>query len=359
MKKSFLLIFVIFLIIINSCKLTDWLKKKDEQKQEINKTYNITVPVMTSPAQKGTLIKHIYTNGTAEAEKKVEVVSEINGIIESITVTENQFVMKDEIILNIDKERILLDVEQAELNLEKAKAEYNAWKKIGKNADENLLKIQTGLKEAEIQLQKLNLDLEKSVIKMPFDGVVSNLKISEGEQVTSGKKLFSVYDLENIIIRVQVLESEISRIEKGAKAVIRFPSIAGKIYIGKVESVSPTINNETRTCEIIIKLRNDGNIKDGMFAEIKIAAEYFKDRIIVYKDALLIRDGKKLVFAVEGEKAKWQYVQTGEENERFIEITEGVKQDQDIVIEGNFSLSHDASVEVEKTISFEEINERF
>ena len=96
-----------------------------------------------------------------------------------------------------------------------------------------------------------------------------------------------------------------------------------------------------------------------MFAEIKIAAEQYKDRIMVYKDALLIRDGKKLVFAVEGDKAKWQYVQTGESNEKFIEIIEGVKQDQDIVIDGNFSLSHDASVEVEKTISFEEINEQF
>jgi len=359
MKRLFLIIFVVLLLILNSCKLTEWFNKKEEEKTDINKTFNITVPVTTSPAYKGTLVKHIYTNGIAEAKNKVNVVSEVTGIIESVSCTDNHFVKKDEIILTINKELILLDIEQAELNMEKAKAEYNAWKKIGENSDDDQLKIQTGLKDAEIQLQKLNLDLKKTIIKMPFDGIITNLNISIGEQTSNGKELFSVFDLEEIIIRVKVLESEISRINQEAKTTIQFPSIQGKLFEGKVESISPTINNETRTCEIIIKLINDGKIKDGMFAEIKIAAEQYKDRIIVYKDALLIRDGKKLVFAVEVDKAKWQYVQTGVENEKFIEIIEGVKQDQNIVIDGNFSLSHDASVEVEKTISFEEINEQF
>lgn len=357
MKRLYIL--VLILLFLNSCKLTEWFKKKEVEKTDITKTYSIAVPVTTSPAYKGTLVKHIYTNGTAEAENKANVVSEVTGIIESISCIENRFVKKDEIILTIDKELILLDIEQAELNLEKAKAEYNAWKKIGENSDDDQLKIQTGLRDAEIQLQKLNLDLKKTIIKMPFDGIITNLNISIGEQTSNGKELFSVFDLDEIIIRVKVLELEISRIKQEAKAVIQFPSIQGKLYEGKVESISPTINNETRTCVIILKLKNDGNIKDGMFAEIKIAAEHYKDRIMVYKDALLIRDGKKLVFAVEDNKAKWQYVQTGVENERFIEIIEGVKQDQNIVIDGNFSLSHDASVEVEKTISFEEINEQF
>lgn len=357
MKKLYVL--VLILLILNSCKFTEWFKKKEEGKTDINKTFNITVPVTTSPAYKGILVKHIYTNGISEAKNKVNVVSEVTGIIESVSCTENQFVKKDEIILTINKELILLDIEQAELNMGKARAEYNAWKKIGENSDDDLLKIQTGLKEAEIQLQKLNLELEKTTIKMPFDGFITNLNISVGEQTPIGKELFSVFNLEEIIIRVKVLESEISRIKQEAKAVIKFPSINRRLYEGKVESISPTINNETRTCEIIIKLINDGKIKDGMFAEIKIAAEQYEDRIMVFKDALLIRDGKKLVFAVEGDKAKWQYVQTGEDNERFIEIIEGVKQDQDIVIDGNFSLSHDASVEVEKTISFEEISNEF
>ncbi len=357
MKKVY--ISVLILLFLSSCKFSEWFQKQDENTTNVNKSYNITVPVTTSPAYKGTLIKHIYTNGIAKAKNRVKVVSEVTGIIESISFTENQFAKKDEVILTLNKERILLDIEQAELNLEKAKAEYNAWEKIGENSDENLLKIQTGYKAAEIQLKKLNLDLKKTTIKMPFNGIITNLNISKAEQVSIGKELFTVFDLTEINILVNVLESEISRIEKGAKASIKFPSIKGKLYDGKVESISPTINNETRTCEIIIKLPNDGNIKDGMFADLKIASEQYHERIIVYKDALLNRDGKKLVFAVEDNKAKWQYVEIGEVNGKFIEITKGVKSDQNIVINGNFSLSHDASVEIEKTISFEEINEKF
>ncbi|MCK4694446.1 MAG: efflux RND transporter periplasmic adaptor subunit [Candidatus Cloacimonetes bacterium] len=352
-------ILALILVILCGCKLTDWFKKKEEEKTNITTTYNVTVPVTTSPAHKGTLIKYIRTNGIAEVKQKADVVAEVTGIIESISYEENQYVTKDEIVLTIDKERILLDIQQAELTLEKAKAEYNAWKKVGENSDDDQLKIQTGLTDAEIQLQKLNLDLDKSIITMPFNGVITNLHISEGEQVSPGKELFSVFNLDEFLIRVKILESEISRIQKGTRAIICFPAIDEIVYEGKVESISPTINRETRTCEILIKLKNDAYIKDGMFAEVKIAAEKYEDRIMVYKDALLIRDGKKLIFAVEEKKAKWQYVTTGEQNEKFIEIIEGVTPDQDIVIDGNFSLSHDASVEVEKKISFEEINEQF
>ena len=100
-------------------------------------------------------------------------------------------------------------------------------------------------------------------------------------------------------------------------------------------------------------------IKNGMFSNLKIAAEKFSERVIIYKDAILVRDGKLLVFVVEDEKAKWQYVETGEENESFIEIVEGVKADQLVVIDGNFSLSHDAVVEIAETIPYQQLSIKF
>ena len=162
-----------------------------------------------------------------------------------------------------------------------------------------------------------------------------------------------------MIIKVNVLEAEVNRIEVNADVIIKFSAITDKLYKGKVLSVSPLIEKDTHSCKVIIKIDNDGDIKDGMYAQVKISAEEYPDRILVYKDAILTRDSKKLVFAVHHNKAKWQYVKIGEKNEYFVEITKGVEPNQEIVIKGNFALSHDAKVKVVKEISFEELNRKF
>ncbi len=230
---------------------------------------------------------------------------------------------------------------------------------MGTEADDDQLQLQTGLKDARIGLRKLELDFAKADVKAPFDGIISGLNVSVGQQVSAGMKLFTIYDLSEILLRTQVLESEVSRLKEGNIAFVRFPSIKEKIYQGNVESIAPIIDKTTRTCEVVVRLINDGKIKDGMFADVKIEAEKFDNRIIIYKDAMIVRDGKKLVFAVEEDKAKWQYVKTGMENDKFIEITEGVDDGQNIVIEGNFSLSHDAKVKVSGEVTYEEIIKRF
>jgi multidrug efflux pump subunit AcrA (membrane-fusion protein) len=89
-----------------------------------------------------------------------------------------------------------------------------------------------------------------------------------------------------------------------------------------------------------------------MHAEVEIAADVYKDRLLVPQDAVLVRGGRKLVFVVENGLAKWRYVEIGLENERFAEIlpsTEpgwGVQAGEQVIVEGHFTLAHDAKVVV-------------
>jgi multidrug efflux pump subunit AcrA (membrane-fusion protein) len=85
---------------------------------------------------------------------------------------------------------------------------------------------------------------------------------------------------------------------------------------------------------------------------VEIAADIYKDRLIVPQNAVLVRNGRKLVFVVEGPLAKWRYVEIGLENEKAAEIlpsTEpgwGVQPGEQVIVEGHFSLAHDAKVVV-------------
>ncbi len=356
--KKILLVSMIF-VLLASCKIPSIFKKKESDKTNLGKEYNITVPVTVCKSIKTTLTKYIKTGGTAEALFKTDVISQVSGTIDDIYINDNQFVKEKAKIMEIDKTNILLDIKQAKLEYNKAKSEYDAWKNLNNKLSDKQLKLQTGLIQKELQLEKLQIALEKSTIEAPFSGIVYDMDLVKGRYVSAGQKLFSIINNNEMIIRVNVLESEINRIKIGSDVVVKFSAITEKLYKGKVISVSPTINQNTHSCEVKIKVINDGKIKDGMYAQVKISAEKYPDKILVYKDAILVRDGKKLVFAVENKKAKWQYVKTGEENEYFVEITNGVKENQDIVIKGNFSLSHDAKVKIKKRIEYRKLADKF
>ncbi|MBN1327720.1 MAG: efflux RND transporter periplasmic adaptor subunit [Candidatus Cloacimonetes bacterium] len=357
MKIScYLLVLSIFL---SSCRFTDLFRKKADVKETVNSTYTITVPVKATPAVSGDLVKTLKSSGIVEASARVQMISEISGIIVDVSVRENQRISRDAVVLRLDRKEIELDLAQAELELERAAAEYKAWKKMSGNSDDEQLKLQTGLKAAELNWQKLSIAAAKTEIRMPFDGIITGFTLTPGEFVNSGQKLGTAFNLDELLLRVNVMESEINRIKPGAEARIRFPAIQQKIYYGKVESISPTVESAARTCEVLIRFANDGLIRDGMYADVKIAAEVYPNNIIIHKDALLVRDGKKLVFTVADGKAKWQYVETGRENDYFVAVTQGVEEQQLVVIDGNFSLSHDASVELIETIPYSKLAARF
>lgn len=91
-----------------------------------------------------------------------------------------------------------------------------------------------------------------------------------------------------------------------------------------------------------------GEIKPGMHAEVEIAADIYKNRLVIPREAILVRGGRKLAFVVQGELAKWRYIKTGLENEKYAEVLEGIKEGELVITEGHFTLAHDARVRIVK-----------
>jgi multidrug efflux pump subunit AcrA (membrane-fusion protein) len=92
-----------------------------------------------------------------------------------------------------------------------------------------------------------------------------------------------------------------------------------------------------------------------MFARALIAGERFEDRLLVPREAVLTRDGRPLVFKVEGDRAKWLYVELGASNDHLVEIKSvlqgGTLDPGDrVVVSDHLTLAHDAKIKVRKTV---------
>ena len=202
-----------------------------------------------------------------------------------------------------------------------------------------------GLTQAEVDVAIARLDLERTKVRAPFSGVLTDIKVSLGETVSPGQDLMTLVDAHDIRVDMRVLESEIGRMKPGRDADIRFVAHPGKVFKGRILAVSPVVDPSDRTCAVHVVMDNvAGNLKPGMHAEVEVAAEIYEGRLLVPQEAVLVRGGRKLVFVVENGVAKWRYIEIGLENERYVEILKGVSEGEPVIVDGHLTLAHDARI---------------
>ena len=336
--------------------------------------------------------------GEAVTEKNIVMKAEVSGTIEDFQVKEGRHVRAGEVLIGIDDQEYRLKWERAEAlrlkylsdllldkqfaesdreldaqakerirqaeqefsragtllgqgmisreEFEKAKRNYETILIESGIKKDEVMAASKGLTQAEIDTKIAQMEIEKTMIRAPFDGIITAIKISPREHVTAGRELFTLVNISRIKVEAKVLESEVGKMEVGHQAALRFSAYPDRVFQGHVEAISPVINPEDRTCTVHILVDNPKEeIKPGMHAEVEIAADVFKDRLLVPQEAVLVRGGRKLVFVVEGDLAKWRYIEVGLENEDFAEVLDGVKEGEPVIVEGHFTLAHDAKVQ--------------
>jgi RND family efflux transporter MFP subunit len=162
--------------------------------------------------------------------------------------------------------------------------------------------------------------------------------------------------LDPIKVEVQVLERQVGLLAMGRVAQVTFAAFPGEVFLGRIETINPMIESDSRTARVTVLIPNpEARILPGMYARVSLEARRFADRILVPKDAVLERDRRTMLFVYEGDErsglAKWNYVTTGLENDSLVEIlenpdTEMLEPGQIVLVDGHYTLIHDAVVRI-------------
>lgn len=226
----------------------------------------------------------------------------------------------------------------------------------------DMIANKSGLTQAREAFERAKMNLEWTEIKAPFPGYVADCELEPGIEVQLGKVLMKVVDVSRLLVDVEVLESEIGKMRVGAKAEVSVNAHLDKNFTGTVAAINPIVDARSKTVKVTVQLRDarptateqptsHGSTMDqrlllrpGMFATVRLESEILPNRLLVPKDALLVRYQRTLVFIARGGLAKWQYVTIGEDNEKVIEIRSGVLAGDTVIIGGHYTLSHDAKV---------------
>ena len=259
---------------------------------------SVPQPVRGAKVVRDTLWIRVNASGQAEAYRRADLTAQVEGVVTSIGVRENQAVTPDAFLLQIDTTEYALQLAQARADLLAAEAEYRQLvlfdDEIADDAvrkeRERIARSRSGLDQKQVSVRQAELRFARSRVAAPFDGRVADLKVVEGQHVAQGAELLTVVDLDPIKVEVQVLEAELGFLTAGRKADVRFAAYPGEVFTGKVETINPVVDPESRTGRVTVLLENrDRRIKPGMYAEVSLDAEALPDRILVPRSAILER----------------------------------------------------------------------
>ena len=241
-----------------------------------------------------------------------------------------------------DRERALFekqisserDWRQAEAEAVKARAE--------KEGTENRLHT-LGMSDAE--LSRLRADSHYSsttTATSPIDGLVVERPVTLGQMVDPTTTLFTVMDLSQVWVLVDVTERDLAQVQLGQTAVARVAAYPDRAYTGTITSIGAVVEPRTRTIRVRVALPNDrGELKPGMFARVTLAGTAGETREGLFvPQAAVQRDGDTpLLFVQRGEHTfERRDVELGRSSGEWLEVARGVSEGETVVTAGSFLL---------------------
>ncbi|WP_425446208.1 efflux RND transporter periplasmic adaptor subunit [Dethiothermospora halolimnae] len=362
MSKKLSLIVVILLLSIGvlvGCGSDN----KDTEGNSVKKEENYT-PVNVEDVKKKTLFNVSTFSGKIKADKEVMILPKIVGKVESIKGEVGDKVNKGDILFTLEKDDIQKKVKQAKVAYEGAKANFELTKEKIDNAQKNFQRTKelyeqgaatkaqyeqakiaasnnsleaakTQVEQAKVTYQQALDAIDNTNISSPISGVISMVNIEEGEFATNTQPSMTIVNANKVYVEINVTEDIINEIYKGMEVNIDIPSVPLKDVTGKINTVSPSVNQRIQLYPVKIYVDNEnGKIKPGMFSKVDIKTNVREDVISVKSEAVVKDEGEDIIYIVEENRAVRRKVKTGLDTGEYIEIVEGVNEGEKVIVKG-------------------------
>jgi len=234
------------------------------------------------------------------------------------------------------KKKISSEIEylEAKAQFEQAKEELHA--------AQETLKLY-GLSPAEVEKEHMqrSMPLSYFYLKSPIEGIVQKRDLAPGETLSSKDTPFYIVDPREMWIMIDAYEQDITNVKTGQKVIFTISSLPEKKFIGTVDWISQSLDEQTRTLRVRIKVKNPELIlKNGMYGKAFILSKTTKNKPIVPINAIQTIGNQHVIFIAENKPGNFRPIPItlGSENNGWVEILSELKPGLRIVTKGAFYL---------------------
>jgi len=321
-----------------------------------------TKAVQVETLQDREMIGNLVMPGQVEADEIQFVSSLVSGQIEALHAEVGDLVEAGELLVEIDDEFVRLQKAQADignsmynLSLESAKRSYERTKTLFESgsstqaqydaATDMLAKAKLDYSSGRNNVSQINYQLNHMDIEAPISGVVSAKLQNVGGSVGPGTPVYEIVNISEVIVEAGVTESDINRIQNGQVVSVDLPA-AGLLVEGIIEGVGP-VPGDGGTYPIRVRIENEeGIIKPGMYAELKIETETAKLVLSVPKVAVMHESGDDYVYVESDGMAEKRVIQKGVAFDEYFEVLSGLQNDEQVIVLGQAYLDEGDVLEI-------------
>ena len=351
MKFKVVLSSFLILILIFSCKPKPTANLEEMARRSSRPEAVMVKTVMLEPS---TFYHELISNGKVSSLQKAVVPFRVNDIIKELYIKNGQKVNKGDLLAVIEDFDYAVKLTQARQGLEKASINFkddllsNYFTTDTTDIDPakiRISRIRSGLNDAIIALEVAQYNFKNTRIYAPISGAVANLEALPHNPSQNYQSLCTILFDEIITVEFQVIESEYSFLSDGMPVgIIPFVNDSTTIS-GRIVQINPVVDNGGMI-KVKAEFRNNRHLIDGMNVKVVIRKPV-PGRLVVPKEAMVIRQGRDVIFIRQDSLAIWRYVTVEYENSTSIAVKDtpdGIHTGDLVIVSGNVNLAHETVV---------------
>ncbi len=304
------------------------------------------------PVATGEITEIAEAVGTSRAFESVMLNARISGIIESISFTEGANVEAGQELLRLDGAERRAEWEAAKAAIAQEEAKRNelktrldraiALRRTGAGTEALVDDLSAQIKTSDSAIQNAvareraaQARLNDVVVRAPFAGRVGIRNVSVGSFLQTTTSITTLDDISKIRLDFQVPENLLARVQAGAAVRASAAAFGDRSFAGQVTVVDTRIDTVTRSVKLTAVVDNpDFALRPGMFLNVALEVARRPDALLIPEEAIVGEGPLQVAFAVVDGKVERRVLKVGQREGGKVEILEGVKKGEQIVVRG-------------------------
>ncbi len=308
------------------------------------------IPVEAAAIETGRISSYISATANLVPESEVRILAEWEGRLDKLNVEEGDAIAKGQVLAQLARQDGEITLNKAKVRSSTSRMAYERAERLKAQeliSPEDFDKAALDFEIATQELAEAEWKFEKTLIRAPFTGRVTERMVQRGQHVRPGDELFTVADFDPLISRIYLPERDVLSLDEGRAVRISLRADSGIEFEGKIRQISPVVDTATGTVKVTVEARKvPAKVRPGAFVRIDVVRDQIMGAVLMPREAVVRELQSAFVFVAKDGVAEKRPVTLGLEEDDHIQATSGVEAGEQIIVAGQGGLKDGSAVKL-------------